>query len=109
MFHLTFYISQNYPNFFLLKLWLDPLKLIGKQLKHANNTLTFRVKHFPAHPHQIESADVRYLIFLQLKAYLQKGELQLHLNDEIILASYVVQCKSISSSISINNNLVQFF
>ncbi len=69
------------------------MKLIGKQLKHANNTLTFRVKHFPAHPHKIESADVRYLIFLQLKAYLQKGELQLPLNDEITLASYVLQCK----------------
>lgn len=88
-FGLKYTLSDEKGNYEIL--WLDPLKLIGTQLKHANNTLTFRVKHFPAHPHKIESADVRYLIFLQLKAYLQKGELQLPLNDEITLASYVLQ------------------
>lgn len=43
----------------VFQLWLNPLKTIGRQLKLSNNTLTFRVKHFPANPHKIESADVR--------------------------------------------------
>lgn len=72
-------------------LWLDSNKQIGKQMKNTNNVLTFRVKHFPGKPQCIESEYVRYLIFLQIRNYLLKGDLQLALSDDIKLASYAVQ------------------
>lgn len=53
--------------------------------------LTFRVKHFPGKPQLIESEYVRYLIFLQIRNYLLKGDLQLSLTDEARLAAYAVQ------------------
>ena len=71
--------------------WLDPLKTILKQLKDTNNVLTFRVKHFPGKPHLIDSEYVRYLIFLQIRNYFLKGDLQLSIHDENILASFAVQ------------------
>ncbi|CAF0924645.1 unnamed protein product [Brachionus calyciflorus] len=71
--------------------WLDPIKQVGKQLKNTNNILTFRVKHFPGKPELIDSEYVRYLIFLQIRNYLLKGDLQLSLLDETQLAAYAVQ------------------
>lgn len=59
--------------------------------KDTNNVLTFRVKHFPGKPQLIESEYVRYLIFLQIRNYLLKGDLQLSLTDETRLAAYAVQ------------------
>lgn len=53
--------------------------------------LTFRVKHFPGKPQLIESEYVRYLIFLQIRNYLLKGDLQLSLTDEARLSAYAVQ------------------
>ena len=53
--------------------------------------MTFRVKHFPGKPEIIESEYVRYLIFLQIRNYLLKGDLQLSLVDETQLAAYAVQ------------------
>jgi hypothetical protein len=53
--------------------------------------LTFRVKHFPGEPQLIESEYVRYLIFLQIRNYLLKGDLQLSLADETRLTAYAVQ------------------
>lgn len=57
----------------------------------TNNVLTFRVKHFPGKPQLIESEYVRYLIFMQIRNYLLKGDLQLPLTDETRLAAYAVQ------------------
>ena len=57
----------------------------------SNNVLTFRVKHFPASPQRIESEYVRYLVFLQLRNYLLRGDLHLSLTEEVRLASYAVQ------------------
>lgn len=74
-----------------MQLWLDLTKQIGKQLKDTNNVLTFRVKHFPGKPQNIESEYVRYLIFLQIRNYLLKGDLQLALTDDIKLAAFAVQ------------------
>jgi hypothetical protein len=71
--------------------WLDPLKTVAKQLKNTNNVLTFRVKHFPGKPQLIESEYVRYLIYLQIRNYLLKGDLQLSVNEEAKLAAYAVQ------------------
>ena len=53
--------------------------------------LTFRIKHFPGKPELIESEYVRYLIFLQIRNYLLKGDLQLPLSEETRLAAYAVQ------------------
>lgn len=72
-------------------LWLDSMKHVGKQLKDTNNILTFRVKHFPGKPQNIESEYVRYLIFLQIRNYLLKGDLQLAFSDDIKLAAFAVQ------------------
>lgn len=71
--------------------WLDPLKLVGKQLKDTNNVLTFRVKHFPGKPNLIQSEYVRYLMFLQIRNYLLKGDLQLALTEETRLAAFAIQ------------------
>ena len=78
-------------SFEYMQLWLDLTKQIGKQLKDTNNVLTFRVKHFPGKPQNIESEYVRYLIFLQIRNYLLKGDLQLALTDDIKLAAFAVQ------------------
>ena len=59
----------------------------------TNNVLTFRVKHFPGRPELIESEYVRYLIFLQIRNYLLKGDLQLSLVEETRLAAYAVQAE----------------
>jgi len=72
-------------------LWLDSEKSVGKQLKDTNNVLTFRIKHFPGKPQNIESEHVRYLIFLQIRNYLLKGDLQLSFAEDIKLAAYAVQ------------------
>lgn len=97
------YNLHNYKEYFGLKytlvddsgdheiLWLDSSKSVGKQLKDTNNVLTFRVKHFPGKPQSIESEYVRYLIFLQIRNYLLKGDLQLSLAEDIKLAAYAVQ------------------
>jgi hypothetical protein len=71
--------------------WLDPFKTVSKQLRDTNNVLTFRIKHFPGRPELIESEYVRYLIFLQIRNYLLKGDMQLPLAEEIRLAAYAVQ------------------
>lgn len=70
---------------------MDLNKHIGKQLKDTNNVLTFRVKHFPGKPQYIESEYVRYLIYLQIRNYLLKGDLQLALTEDIKLAAFAVQ------------------
>jgi hypothetical protein len=97
------YNLNNYKEYFGLKytlvddkgdyeiFWLDPFKAIGKQLRDTNNVLTFRIKHFPGKPELIESEYVRYLIFLQIRNYLLKGDMQLPLSEEIRLAAYAVQ------------------
>ncbi len=97
------YNLHNYKEYFGLKytlvddngdheiLWLDSEKCVGKQLKDTNNVLTFRVKHFPGKPQNIESEYVRYLIFLQIRNYLLKGDLQLSFAEDIKLAAYAVQ------------------
>ncbi len=82
---------QNLTFFFSIQFWLDPFKLVGKQLKDTNNVLTFRVKHFPGKPHMIQSEYVRYLMFLQIRNYLLKGDLQLALTEETRLAAYAIQ------------------
>lgn len=87
--------------------WLDPLKTVVKQLKDTNNVLTFRVKHFPGKPQLIESEYVRYLIYLQIRNYLLKGDLQLPVNEEAKLAAYAVQASlgDYDSEIHKNNYL----
>jgi len=64
---------------------------VGKQLKDTNNVLTFRVKHFPGKPNLIQSEYVRYLMFLQIRNYLLKGDLQLALTEETRLAAFAIQ------------------
>ena len=53
--------------------------------------LTFRVKHFPGKPQLIESEYVRYLIYLQIRNYFLKGDLQLAPSEEHRLAAYAIQ------------------
>jgi hypothetical protein len=75
--------------------WLDSLKTMHKQLKRdSHNVLTFRVKHFPGRPAQIQSEYVRYLIYLQLRNYLLKSDMGsglLTFSEETRLASFAVQ------------------
>ncbi|XP_054644631.1 FERM, ARHGEF and pleckstrin domain-containing protein 2 isoform X1 [Dunckerocampus dactyliophorus] len=73
-------------------LWLEPTKLIVKQVKRPANTL-FRlsVKFFPPDPGQLQEEYTRYLFSLQMKRDLTEGRLICTENTGALLASHLVQ------------------
>uniref|UniRef100_A0A8C1TIZ8 protein-tyrosine-phosphatase n=1 Tax=Cyprinus carpio TaxID=7962 RepID=A0A8C1TIZ8_CYPCA len=74
--------------------WLDPNKLIRKQLKRPSpHNLRFRVKFFVCDPSKLQEEYTRYLYFLQLKQDILSGRLPCPQNTAVLLASYAVQAE----------------
>ncbi|XP_073491097.1 tyrosine-protein phosphatase non-receptor type 4-like [Aquarana catesbeiana] len=74
--------------------WLDPNKLIRKQLKRGSpHSLNFRVKFFVSDSSKLQEEYTRYLYFLQIKQDILTGRLPCPYSTATLLASYAVQCK----------------
>uniref|UniRef100_A0A6Q2YQ05 Tyrosine-protein phosphatase n=1 Tax=Esox lucius TaxID=8010 RepID=A0A6Q2YQ05_ESOLU len=72
--------------------WLDPTKLIKKQLKRGSpHNLNFRVKFFVTDPNKLQEEYTRYQYFLQIKQDILSGRLPCPYNTAALLASYAVQ------------------
>ncbi|KAJ8003586.1 hypothetical protein DPEC_G00149880 [Dallia pectoralis] len=72
--------------------WLDPTKLIKKQLKRGSpHSLNFRVKFFVTDPTKLQEEYTRYQYFLQIKQDIVSGRLPCPYNTAALLASYAVQ------------------
>ncbi|XP_040214179.1 tyrosine-protein phosphatase non-receptor type 4 [Rana temporaria] len=72
--------------------WLDPSKLIRKQLKRGSpHSLHFRVKFFVSDSSKLQEEYTRYLYFLQIKQDVLTGRLPCPYSTATLLASYAVQ------------------
>lgn len=79
---------------FLLQRWLDPSKLIKKQLNsNYQYPLYFRVKFYVSDPSKLQEEYTRYQFYLQIRRDILEGRLHLPVSTAILLASYTVQCK----------------
>ncbi|XP_073810206.1 FERM, ARHGEF and pleckstrin domain-containing protein 2 isoform X7 [Danio rerio] len=86
------YFGLEFQNLQMNWVWLDPSKLIVKQVRRPMNTL-FRlsVKFFPPDPGQLQEEFTRYLFSLQIKRDLLDGRLSCTENTAALLASHLVQ------------------
>uniref|UniRef100_A0A8B9K9T0 FERM, ARHGEF and pleckstrin domain-containing protein 2 n=1 Tax=Astyanax mexicanus TaxID=7994 RepID=A0A8B9K9T0_ASTMX len=86
------YFGLEFQNLQMNWVWLEPTKLIVKQVRRPVNTL-FRlsVKFFPPDPGQLQEEFTRYLFSLQMKRDLMEGRLYCTENTAALLASHLVQ------------------
>ncbi|XP_066565212.1 FERM, ARHGEF and pleckstrin domain-containing protein 2 isoform X2 [Amia ocellicauda] len=86
------YFGLEFQNMQMNWMWLDPMKLIVKQVRRPKNTL-FRlsVKFFPPDPGQLQEEYTRYLFALQMKRDLIEGKLTCTENTAALLASHLLQ------------------
>ncbi|XP_059416443.1 FERM, ARHGEF and pleckstrin domain-containing protein 2-like isoform X2 [Carassius carassius] len=86
------YFGLEFQNLQMNWVWLEPTKLIVKQVRRPMNTL-FRlsVKFFPPDPGQLQEEFTRYLFSLQIKRDLMEGRLNCTENTAALLASHLVQ------------------
>ncbi|XP_058259564.1 FERM, ARHGEF and pleckstrin domain-containing protein 2 isoform X2 [Hemibagrus wyckioides] len=86
------YFGLEFQNVQMNWVWLEPTKLIVKQVRRPMNTL-FRlsVKFFPPDPGQLQEEFSRYLFSLQMKRDLMEGRLNCTENTSALLASHLVQ------------------
>uniref|UniRef100_A0AAV2L1J4 FERM domain-containing protein n=1 Tax=Knipowitschia caucasica TaxID=637954 RepID=A0AAV2L1J4_KNICA len=86
------YFGLEFQNTQMNWVWLEPTKLIVRQVRRPANTL-FRlsVKFFPPDPGQLQEEYTRYLFSLQMKRDLIEGKLICSENTGALLASHLVQ------------------
>ncbi|XP_072540167.1 FERM, ARHGEF and pleckstrin domain-containing protein 2 isoform X1 [Salminus brasiliensis] len=86
------YFGLEFQNLQMNWVWLEPTKLVVKQVRRPMNTL-FRlsVKFFPPDPGQLQEEFTRYLFSLQMKRDLMEGRLHCTENTAALLASHLVQ------------------
>ncbi|KAM9831763.1 FERM, ARHGEF and pleckstrin domain-containing protein 2 [Neosynchiropus ocellatus] len=86
------YFGLEFQNMQMNWVWLEPTKLIVKQVRRPANAL-FRlsVKFFPPDPGQLQEEYTRYLFSLQMKRDLMEGRLICTENTGALLASHLVQ------------------
>ncbi|XP_034559275.1 FERM, ARHGEF and pleckstrin domain-containing protein 2 isoform X1 [Notolabrus celidotus] len=86
------YFGLEFQNMQMNWVWLEPTKLIVKQVRRPTNTL-FRlsVKFFPPDPGQLQEEYTRYLFSLQMKRDLMEGRMICTENTGALLASHFVQ------------------
>uniref|UniRef100_A0A673N4G5 FERM, ARHGEF and pleckstrin domain-containing protein 2 n=1 Tax=Sinocyclocheilus rhinocerous TaxID=307959 RepID=A0A673N4G5_9TELE len=86
------YFGLEFQNLQMNWVWLEPTKLVVKQVRRPMNTL-FRlsVKFFPPDPGQLQEEFTRYLFSLQIKRDLIEGRLNCTENTAALLASHLVQ------------------
>ncbi|KRT83005.1 hypothetical protein AMK59_4108, partial [Oryctes borbonicus] len=71
--------------------WLDPSKLIKKQLGNLPPRFYFRVKFYVSDPSKLQEEYTRYQFYLQVRRDILEGRLHLPPSKAILLASYTVQ------------------
>ncbi|KAI1882718.1 hypothetical protein AGOR_G00237800 [Albula goreensis] len=86
------YFGLEFQNTQMSWMWVEPMKLVVKQVRRPRNTL-FRlsVKFFPPDPSQLQEEYTRYLFALQIKRNLMEGKLACTENTAALLASHLVQ------------------
>ncbi|KAJ8375210.1 hypothetical protein SKAU_G00057900 [Synaphobranchus kaupii] len=86
------YFGLEFMNLQMNWSWLEPMKLIAKQVRRPPNTL-FRlsVKFFPPDPGQLQEEYTRYLFALQVKRDLIESRLICSENTAALIASHLVQ------------------
>nr|XP_061790693.1 FERM, ARHGEF and pleckstrin domain-containing protein 2-like [Nerophis lumbriciformis] len=86
------YFGLEFQNMQMNWLWLEPTKLIVKQIRRpANSLFRLAVKFFPPDPGQLQEEFTRYLFSLQMKRDLMEGRLICTENTGALLASHLVQ------------------
>ncbi|KAI7807978.1 putative FERM [Triplophysa rosa] len=80
------YFGLEFQNLQMNRVWLDPTKLMVKQVRRPMNSL-FRlsVKFFPPDPGQLQEEFTRYLFSLQIKRDLTDGRLNCTENTAALL------------------------
>lgn len=90
--------------------WLDPTRSIAKQVKSLNPIIfCFRVKFYPADPHQLKEEISRYYLYLQLRRDLLNRRLYCLPTDATYLIACVIQCKQLSCIFFCNFIIFTFF
>ncbi|XP_056606724.1 FERM, ARHGEF and pleckstrin domain-containing protein 2 isoform X2 [Triplophysa dalaica] len=86
------YFGLEFQNLQMNWVWIDPTKLMVKQVRRPMNSL-FRlsVKFFPPDPGQLQEEFTRYLFSLQIKRDLRDGRLNCTENTAALLVSHLVQ------------------
>ncbi|XP_018419352.1 PREDICTED: protein 4.1 isoform X2 [Nanorana parkeri] len=74
-----------------VKLWIDPVKDIRKQVHGAPWEFTFNVKFYPPDPAQLTEDITRYYLCLQLRQDILAGRLPCSFATLALLGSYTVQ------------------
>ncbi|XP_031778840.1 tyrosine-protein phosphatase non-receptor type 4 isoform X2 [Nasonia vitripennis] len=83
-------VSTSSPNPDVMR-WLDPSKLVKKQIRSKGGQFFFRVKFYVSDPSKLQEEYTRYQFYLQIRKDILQGKLQLLTNPACILASYIVQ------------------
>lgn len=86
------YFGLEFQNVQMNWVWLEPTKLIVKQVRRPMNThFRLSVKFFPPDPGQLQEEFTKYLFSLQMKRDLMEGLLNCTENTAALLASHLVQ------------------
>ncbi|XP_036409653.1 FERM, ARHGEF and pleckstrin domain-containing protein 2-like [Megalops cyprinoides] len=86
------YFGLEFQNTQMNWTWLEPMKLVVKQVRRPRNTLLrLSVKFFPPDPGQLQEEYTRYLFALQIKRDLAEGKLACTENTAALLVSHLVQ------------------
>jgi hypothetical protein len=84
-------LSLSPPPQFPLQHWLDPYKVIKKQVGKGSYSFRFRVKLYPISPIYLFEEATRYFLALQIKEDLVNEKLYCSEDTKAMLTSYVVQ------------------
>ncbi|XP_055024022.2 FERM domain-containing protein 3 isoform X1 [Misgurnus anguillicaudatus] len=88
------YFGIRYVDLDKQRHWLDPSKLVVKQMKCQHPyTMCFRVKFYPQEPIKIKEELTRYLLYLQLKRDLYHGRLLCPFTDASYLGACILQAE----------------
>ncbi|KPM07263.1 FERM domain-containing protein 3 [Sarcoptes scabiei] len=89
---LNYLITEDNFSIDYSKVWLDPTKLIYKQVKNITPPIIFcfRVKYYPANPTTLKEELTRYYLYLQLRRDILNQKLHC-LSDSTYLMACVLQ------------------
>ncbi|XP_068593232.1 band 4.1-like protein 3a isoform X1 [Cebidichthys violaceus] len=73
------------------KNWLDPAKVMKKQVRGVPWNFSFNVKFYPPDPAQLSEDITRYFLCLQLRQDIGSGRLPCSFATHTVLSSYTVQ------------------
>ncbi|XP_065317575.1 protein 4.1-like isoform X1 [Gordionus sp. m RMFG-2023] len=86
------YFGLQFMDHLQVSHWLDPTKLVKKQVKIGPPyTLSFRVKFYSSEPNNLREELTRYQFFLQLKREILTGKLPCPYETSVELSAYALQ------------------